>query len=124
MCFADLKTKKARIEFIREKLKTNDMWMLKGLLVVFDNQTHDEQREESVRTHNGIGFTRADAEIMTSFAKQAISKGVREGLANKEKIMVDQVFSPKQAFLFRKKIVKYANQLAKEAEQKTPIVKA
>ena len=123
MTFTELKTKKARIDFIREKLSTNDAWALKGLLTIFDNQTADEQQQKTVKCDNGIGFTRADADLMCSLAKQAIAKGVREGLGMKQKIAVDQVFSPKQCYLFRKKIVKYAGQLAKEAEAKTPIVK-
>lgn len=123
MCFADLKTKKARIEFIREKLRTDDRWMLKGLIVIFDNQTQDEQRVGSVNVHNGIGFARPDATIMTSFAKRLLERGLREALAGKQPLSVDKLFTPKQAAIFRKKIQKYANQLAKEAEAKAPLVK-
>jgi hypothetical protein len=123
MCFAELKTKKARIEFIREKLKTDDRWMLKGLIVIFDNQTHDEQRVGSVHVHNGIGFTRADAEIMSDFAKRLIARGLRQALAEKQPVSVDKLFTVKQAAIFKKKIAKYANQLAKEAEQKSPLPK-
>lgn len=123
MCFTELKTKKARIEFIRGKLQTDDRWALKGLLTVFDNQTEDEQRSESVQEHNGIGFTGIDGEIMTSFAKRAISKGVRQALANKEPVSIDAIFTPSQAAIFRRKIGKYAVQLAREADAKTPLVK-
>jgi len=123
MTFNDLKTKKARIAFIRDRLATNDLWALKGLLTVFDNQTADEQQQKTVKVDNGIGFTRADADLMCNLAKLAIAKGVREALELKQKVTIDQVFSSKQAYLFRKKIVKYAGQLAKEADAKNPIVK-
>lgn len=123
MTFADLKTKKARIDFIKDKLSTNDMWILKGLITIFDNQTADEQRQKTVRCDNGIGFTRGDADFMCSIAKGLIERGIREAFELRQRLSVDTILSQKQAFLLRKRIVKYAGQLAKEAEAKQPIIK-
>ena len=94
--FTELKTKKARITHIRSMLGSNSAWALKGLERIFQNQTDDEQNMEQTVMHNNIGFTGADAEIMSSVAKQ-----VRRG----------RVMSVKQMGLIFKKMPKYARQL-------------
>lgn len=123
MTFAQLKTKKDRIAFIKEKLTTNDMWILKGLITIFDNQTADEQRQKTVKMDNGIGFTPADANFMCSIARGLIDRGIREAFELKQQLKVDIILSEKQAYNLRKRIVKYAGQLAKEAEAKVPLAK-
>lgn len=94
--FAELTTKKARIAFIKEKLQSNQTWAIKGLLRIYDNQTDDEQRSETTRHWNAIGFSGCDAEILSSFAKQ-----IRGG----------RTMSDKQMKLIFKKVPKYARQL-------------
>lgn len=70
--FAELKTKKARIAHIRSMVSANEKWAVKGLLRIFERQTADEQESENTRYHNKVGFTGADAEILTSFAKRVL----------------------------------------------------
>lgn len=94
--FADLNTKAARTAHIRQMLGTNEHWAIKGLLRIFENQTADEQNNEQTRYDNGIGFTGADAEILSSFAKQVL-KG--------------RTLSVKQKKILHKKMPKYAKQL-------------
>ena len=94
--FADLKTKKARIERLRLMLGSNSKWAVSGLLRIFENQTADEQQAEVTAVDNGIGFTGADAEFLSSLAKQVL-KG--RNLSEKQ-----------MGFLF-KKMPKYAKQL-------------
>lgn len=94
--FATLTTKKARIAFIKEQLKTNQAWAIKGLLRIYDNQTSDEQVSETTRHWNAIGFSGCDAEILSSFAKQ---------------ILGGRTMSEKQMAMIFKKVPKYARQL-------------
>lgn len=71
--FAELKTKKARIAHIRMMVGMNEKWAVKGLLRIFERQTADEQDSEYTKYHNKVGFTGADAEILTSFAKRVVA---------------------------------------------------
>lgn len=68
--YADLTTKKARIEFVRDKLKTDVQWAIRGLLKIYSFQTDSEQFSGVTVHHNGVGFTGSDAEFLSSLAKQ------------------------------------------------------
>ncbi len=94
--FSDLTTKKDRIAFIREKLGTNPKWAVRGLVRIFENQTDGEQEMGATVEDNGIGFTGADADILTSFVHQF-----------KER----EFLSGKQMGILFKKMPKYARQL-------------
>ena len=94
--FADLKTKKARITFIRNKIATDDKWAIRALQRVYANLTADEQSIGATVQHNGIGFTGSDAEFLTSLAQQFERRGS---------------LSPKQIAALRKAMPKYARQL-------------
>jgi hypothetical protein len=94
--YADIKTKAARIHHIKVMLRTNAQWALRGLLRIYENQTSDEQVSETTRHHNNIGFNGADAEILTSLAKQVI--GGRN-------------LSEKQMTIVYRRMPKYARQL-------------
>ena len=96
MSYAELKTKKDRIAFIRSQLQTNPAWAQRALIRIFDAQTLDEQNSSSTHEANGVGFTGADAYILTSFAEQ-LQKG--------------RTLSEKQMAIVFKKIPKYSRQL-------------
>ena len=98
--YNDCTSKTARIAYIREMVRTDAAWALKGLVRIYENQTEDEKSYESTRHDNGIGFTGADGHIMTSIAKQYIARGS---------------LSPKQMFLVHKNMQKYARQLENAA---------
>ena len=94
--FTAFKTKKARVAFIREKLSSDDRWILRGLLIIYSNQTSDEQDAGITKYNNNIGFTGADAEFLTSLAQQYQHKSF---------------LSEKQMPYLRKKMPKYSGQL-------------
>jgi len=96
MKYADIKTKKDKVQHIRTMLETNLNWASKGVIRIFENQTDDEQNVEGTVENNGIGFTGVDAGILSSFAKQII-KG--------------RLMSVKQQAILFKKMPKYAGQL-------------
>jgi hypothetical protein len=87
-------------EWNREKvldlLDRSDKAVWRAVHRIYQNQTAAEQTMEATVEQNGIGFNGADAEILTSFAKQYEQKGW---------------LSPKQTALARKKVKKYTRQL-------------
>lgn len=99
--FADLKTKKDRIAFIRQQLGSNPAWALRALIRIYENQTAAEQAAHATVEHNGVGFTGADAEILTSLAEQYSKR---------------RSLSEKQMALLFKRIPKYARQLERMAK--------
>ena len=100
MTYQEIQTKKGRINYLREKLANDIRWSVKGLLRVYENQTADEQNSGTTKYHNGIGFTGADADILSSFAEQ-VKKG--------------RQLSEKQRKILFKKMPRYARQLEQAA---------
>jgi hypothetical protein len=88
------------VEIIKEGLENNSAWIIRAILVLFEMQTEDEQKEGDTVHLNGVGFNAFDAKILTSFAKQMCSGGN---------------LSAKQMDLAKKKIIKYAGQLTRVA---------
>lgn len=95
--------KKWKKEEIQLKMETDNKWLYRGLMVIYQNQTADE-RNAGVTSHsNGIGFTGADASYLTAMALRLKNYGhLGKQLAN-----------------VRRAMVKYAGQLAKVANQKS-----
>ena len=89
---------------IAEMLQSNNLWLVRGILAIYRNQTADEQRTACTKHRNGVGFTGPDAEFLSSLAVQIIRK-VRNGM------MPRDVLSDKQLKVARKLMPKYAGQL-------------
>jgi hypothetical protein len=87
-------------EWNREKvldlLDRSDKAVWRAVHRIYQNQTTAERAMEATVEQNGVGFNGADAELLTSFAKQYERKGW---------------LSPKQTALARKKVKKYTRQL-------------
>lgn len=91
-------------EKIKDLLLNNDKAVLKGIIVIYEFQTEDEKiMKTTTNTLNGVGFNRYDSEILSSFAEQ---------------ILKNRKLSKKQMNIARKKIIKYASQLANFANNK------
>lgn len=86
------------------KLETSDVMLERSLLVIYANQTADEQASQSTSKDNGIGFTGADAFILSSFAEWVL-KGKDKGIPEGKRMSV------KQKEIARKKLRKYSRQL-------------
>ncbi len=69
-------TKKLRLAFLREQLKTNPAWARGGLLRIYERQTVEEQAAETTIESNGKGFSALDAEFLSSLAEQVKSGSV------------------------------------------------
>ena len=57
---------------IKEKLKTYNQLIERGIVLIYERQTEDEKQCLYSKHDNGIGFNKIDAEILSSFAKQII----------------------------------------------------
>ena len=66
-------TKKATLDYVRVMLATNKAWATKALVRIYrENQTAQEQAIEATTEDNGIGFTGADGNFLSSLARQQI----------------------------------------------------
>lgn len=62
--------------FVKSKLSTDAKWATRALVRIFqENQTEAEKVKEETIEDNGVGFTGADAEFLSSLAIQFINKG-------------------------------------------------
>jgi hypothetical protein len=52
-------------EFIKDKLANDVRWMERGVLVLYERQTADEQKVKDTRENNGVGFTGVDGRYMS-----------------------------------------------------------
>ena len=89
----------SKVQVINEfklNLAKSDTWVIRGLLVIYNNQTRDEQNILANSHANGIGFTSADARFMTLMAQYYIKH---------------KKFSTQQMLIVRKNMMKYASQL-------------
>lgn len=81
---------------IKTKLSSDDTWAQRGLIAVFNEQKADEQSARRTTHLNFVGFTKFDAQFLTSMANQ---------------INAGRKMSSKQAKWIRVKMQKYAKQL-------------
>lgn len=89
-------TKKNIRSFVKWMLGHNPAWAKRALIVIYQNQTDDEQNSKVTRWQNDLGFTGVDAEILTSFAQQLKYRGF---------------LSTKQWNILYKRIPKYHKQI-------------
>lgn len=87
-------------EFIREKMDTDDKWLVRGLIAIYKKQTAQEKAIRETREKNGVGFNGVDGQIMSSIAEFYMNR---------------QYITPKQTVVVRRKMRKYAGQLARIA---------
>lgn len=56
-------------ELIKYKLNTDSRWVEKSILLLFENQTNDEQNSGNTLVHNNIGFNGIDGRYLSYCAK-------------------------------------------------------
>ena len=89
-----------RKEEIQQGIETNDEWLRKGIVAIYNRQTHAEQTTLETKSLNGMGFNGVDARFLSAMA-QNIQKG--------------WTLTPKQASTSRRMMRKYCGQLVKIA---------
>lgn len=65
-------------EALRTKLSTDERFVRRALVRLYERQTMDEQRSETTRNYNLRGFQPCDAFMFTRFAKWVMSNPTRE----------------------------------------------
>lgn len=88
---------------IRNKLNTNDRWLTRGILAIYAKQTADEQTNGHTKHHNKQGFNANDAPILSFLARQ---------------VLAGRTLSPVQLRVARRRMPKYAAQLARIAQER------
>lgn len=91
-----IKGKEWTKEKVKDLLLRNDKAVKRGLVLLYGFQTFEEQHSDTANTNNGQGFSKYDAEILSSMARQ-----VQNGWQ----------LSEAQINVARKRIVKYAGQI-------------
>jgi hypothetical protein len=89
-------SKSEMIEKLRKQINEKDSTAINTLMFVFAHQTNDEQIQDNVKYHNGMGFKPQDAERGSSFAKWYKDKGF---------------FTAKQMNCIKRMVIKYAGQV-------------
>lgn len=79
-----------------ELLNTNDKAVWRGVARIYERQTEAEKAVGDTCVYNGIGFSGADAQILSSLAQFYEKTGF---------------MTPRQTAIARKKIKKYTRQL-------------
>jgi len=100
--------KKELVEKMRKQIVEKDEQAVKALLRLHEFQTESEQRTEDTHIFNGVGFTKADARVLTSLVNFKKKTGF---------------LTPKQMKLLKYRIGKYAGQLVELSIKKGLIKK-
>ena len=87
-------------EEIRFKMDTNNEWLYRGLLAIYDRQTADEKNDGVTKHENSVGFSGCDSSFLSNAARFYKQAGF---------------LTPRQLSKVRKAMLKYAEQLAKIA---------
>ena len=92
-------------EFIKEKLSTDQRWIERSIIVIYNRQTESEQCNKFTSEKNGVGFCSYDANYFTYLATYLLkSKNNHLSGNHLEKA--------------KKSIPKYWKQILNEIEQK------
>jgi hypothetical protein len=97
------KMKNWTAEEIKHKLETDQKWLERAIVAIYNKQTADEKNSEETKYHNGVGFSGADAHLLTYCAHWILS---------------GKSLSGKYLALAKKKMVKYAKQLETISKEK------
>ena len=112
--YADCKTIKDKMAFLRHKLATDASWAAKGCVKIHDLQTETEKSIGDTTDDNGIGFSGFDARGMSYLAGwivKATTKPVKW-----RRTFATAIDQPKQIRKIHKIMPKYANQLRQIAD--------
>jgi hypothetical protein len=107
-------SKKDIEQFIRTKIGTDYRWSIKTLLLLYKNQTVEERRVEQTVQNNAVGFTGWDSKLMTSFAKQYISRCHQKH--NKDALDAN-LLSTKQLEIVKSSMKKYWKQVYNNSDE-------
>jgi len=95
-------TQKDKMNYVRNRLKKDEVWAKRALLVIYSKQTESEKVTGTTHLYNNVGFAGNDAEFLSSLAVQLKNKGY---------------LSPKQMVHVMKRIHKYSRQIIENSNK-------
>lgn len=119
--YMSCKTQEEWKAYLQNLVKTNDKALLRSILVIYNNQTDEEQVTGESTEENDVGFTKWDAKEMTAIAKkiqrhEALTKGELAKSRNKMCKYWKQLMVVSQKTVARKQEEEY-NRLRSEREE-------
>lgn len=96
------------VNVLKDQLSTDQDKIEKGISRIFEYQTYHEQRAQSTYNHNNVGFTPADAHLLSSFAIR---------------LKCGKHLTPNQLYHAKIRVPKYARQLIHQSIEKGLIKK-
>lgn len=97
-----MKSKVWTADEIKIKLLNDNAWVVRGLLAIYKFQTESEKYAQETLEHNNVGFNGADGKILSSIAEFYINRNF---------------ITEKQLYVVKKRMPKYAGQLARIANK-------
>lgn len=94
----NLPTRKWSKAEIRNKLETDNKWLIRGLLAIYARQTEDERNAAVTKHDNGVGFNGVDSSFLSNMAQF---------------YKINGFLTTNQMKATRKAMLKYAEQLTK-----------
>jgi hypothetical protein len=61
------------LQEVRHMLATNQAWVQKAIIRLYERQTADEQASDDTKYHNNKGFNSSDARRLSYYAKYILS---------------------------------------------------
>lgn len=61
-------------EYIQNLIKTNDVALYRGILILYDFQVEEERKSKKALVENGKGFSRIDATFLSEMAYKIMNK--------------------------------------------------
>lgn len=108
-------------QYIQDKIKSCELWAIKSMLAIHQFQTVDEKEYGQTSHKNNLGFSKIDAEILTSFSLQVWHRLDTKGYANLtmgDVYKATKILSPKQKAIVTKRMPKYWRQIKLLIEEK------
>lgn len=62
-------TKKEALEVIKRNIITNDRWLFRAIMAIYNKQVSEEKVTKDTFLRNGVGFSSYDARTMSYFAE-------------------------------------------------------
>jgi hypothetical protein len=69
---SEFRSRKSLVSFVRSQTLNNVDLAINNLMIVYNNQTNDEQAANETHYRNRMGFNYADARILSRIAKSVI----------------------------------------------------
>ena len=103
---------------IKNKLKTDDRWLLIGLLTIYKYQTQYEKSQGTTSESNDVGFNGPDSGPLSRIARQVLRATSEQAIRQQKTVHLRQYVDNWSADKIRHAMPKYSKQLWRIANNK------